>query len=152
MSKLYVKVLKRPETMLSEIPLPSYATEHSAGMDARADIKEDVVIEPMKRAIIPTGLYVAVPWGHTLDVDSRSGLAAKSGVFVMNAPGIIDADYRGEICVILANMSDKPFTVKRGDRVCQLLLRAVEHVLWEEVNQLDDTERGAGGLGSTGVK
>lgn len=144
-----VRVLKRPS---SDLPLPKYETAHSAGMDARADIREDIVIAPLKRRLVPTGLKVAVPPGYTLDVDSRSGLAVKSGVFVLNAPGIVDADYRGEIGVIVANLGDEPFTIKRGDRICQLLLRKVERVSWEEVDELDSTGRGTGGFGSTGVK
>jgi len=136
----------------NDIQLPKYETPESAGMDARAAIAEDVVIAPLKRRLIPTGLKVAVPPGYTIDVDSRSGLAAKNGIFVLNAPGIIDADYRGEIGVIVANLGDEPFTVKRGDRVCQLLLRKVERVEWKIVEKLSETHRGEGGFGSTGVK
>jgi dUTP pyrophosphatase len=143
-----VEVLARQ----SDIPLPKYETEHSAGMDARAEIPEDIVIAPLKRKLIPTGLKVAVPHGYTLDVDSRSGLAVKNGIFVLNAPGIVDADYRGDIGVIVANLGDEPFTVKRGDRICQLLLRKVERVEWKVVEKLSETGRGEGGFGSTGVK
>jgi len=144
-----VRVLKRKT---ADIPLPQYETPSSAGMDARADIAEDVVIQPLKRKLIPTGLKVSIPVGYTLDVDSRSGLAVKNGIFVLNAPGIVDADYRGDIGVIVANLGDEPFTVKRGDRICQLLLRKVERVTWEEVDELDSTHRGQGGFGSTGIK
>ena len=144
-----VKVLKRKT---ADIPLPQYETPSSAGMDARADIAEDIVIQPLKRKLIPTGLKVSIPPGYTLDVDSRSGLAVKNGIFVLNAPGIVDADYRGDIGVIVANLGDEPFTIKRGDRICQLLLRKVERVLWEEVDELDSTQRGQGGFGSTGIK
>ena len=143
-----VEVLARPD---SKIPLPKYETENSAGMDVRADCNE-IIIDPLKRALVPTGLKVAIPQGYTLDVDSRSGLALKSGIFVLNAPGIVDADYRGEIGVIVANLSDQPFVVKRGDRICQLLLRKVERVEWKEVEKLSETGRGEGGFGSTGVK
>jgi dUTP pyrophosphatase len=143
-----VKVLKRK----SDIPLPQYETPSSAGMDARAEIAEDVVIQPLKRKLIPTGLKVSIPPGYTLDVDSRSGLAVKNGIFVLNAPGIVDADYRGDIGVIVANLGEEPFTIKRGDRICQLLLRKVERVVWEEVEELDATHRGQGGFGSTGIK
>ena len=143
-----VKVLKRK----SDIPLPQYETPSSAGMDARAEIAEDVVIQPLKRKLIPTGLKVSIPPGYTLDVDSRSGLAVKNGIFVLNAPGIVDADYRGDIGVIVANLGEEPFTIKRGDRICQLLLRKVERVVWEEVDELDATHRGQGGFGSTGIK
>ena len=143
-----VEVLARQ----SDIPLPKYETEHSAGMDARAEIPEDIVIAPLKRKLIPTGLKVVVPHGYTLDVDSRSGLAVKNGIFVLNAPGIVDADYRGDIGVIVANLGDEPFTVKRGDRICQLLLRKVERVEWKVVEKLSETGRGEGGFGSTGVK
>jgi dUTP pyrophosphatase len=143
-----VKVLKRK----SDIPLPQYETPSSAGMDARAEIAEDAVIQPLKRKLIPTGLKVSIPPGYTLDVDSRSGLAVKNGIFVLNAPGIVDADYRGDIGVIVANLGEEPFTIKRGDRICQLLLRKVERVVWEEVEELDATHRGQGGFGSTGIK
>jgi dUTP pyrophosphatase len=143
-----VKVLKRK----SDIPLPQYETPSSAGMDARAEIAEDVIIQPLKRKLIPTGLKVSIPPGYTLDVDSRSGLAVKNGIFVLNAPGIVDADYRGDIGVIVANLGEEPFTIKRGHRICQLLLRKVERVVWEEVEELDATHRGQGGFGSTGIK
>src|SRR4051812_45190932 len=143
-----VKVLKRR----SDIPLPQYETPSSAGMDARAEISEDVVIQPLKRKLIPTGLKASIPPGYTLDVDSRSGLAVKNGIFVLNAPGIVDADYRGDIGVIVANLGEEPFTVKRGDRICQLLLRKVERVEWKVVEKLSETGRGEGGFGSTGVK
>lgn len=144
-----VKLLK---PLFTDIEIPAYATENSAGMDARADIQEDVVIEPLQRKVISTGLRVSIPNGYTIDVDSRSGLAAKNGVFVLNSPGIIDQDFRGTLQVILANLGDQPFTVKRGDRICQLLLRKVEHIQWDIVDQLDETERNEGGFGHTGVK
>jgi len=134
------------------LPLPQYETLQSAGLDARADISEDIIIEPLKRRLIPTGLKVAVPPGYTLDVDSRSGLALKNGVFVLNAPGIVDADYRGEIGVILMNLGEESFTVKRGDRICQLLLRKVERLQWKTVDALSATGRGEGGFGHTGLK
>jgi dUTP pyrophosphatase len=146
---LTVEVLRKADSTLA---LPQYETANSAGLDARADIAEDIVIAPLKRKLIPTGLKVAVPPGYTLDVDSRSGLALKNGVFVLNAPGIVDADYRGEIGVILMNLGEEPFTVKRGDRVCQLLLRKVERVAWKPVEALSETKRGEGGFGHTGVK
>lgn len=153
MANVIIEVLKKPENPgIENLPLPKYETENSGGLDARADIYADVVIPPMQRKLIPTGLKVAVPKGYTLDVDSRSGLAYKNGVFVLNAPGIVDADYRGEIGVILMNLGDQPFTVKRGDRICQLLLRQVERVVWAEVDVLSSTDRGEGGFGHTGVK
>jgi len=148
-----VEVINKPMLQgMESLPVPKYETANSGGLDARADIVADIVIAPMQRALVPTGLKVAVPPGYTLDVDSRSGLAFKNGVFVLNAPGIVDADYRGEIGVILMNLGDQPFTVKRGDRICQLLLRAVHRVEWKLVDELSATGRGEGGFGHTGVK
>lgn len=150
--EIHVEVLKRPDLPgIETLSLPKYETENSGGIDARADITADIVIPSYNRKLIPTGLRVAVPPGYTLDVDSRSGLALKSGVFVLNAPGIVDADYRGEIGVILMNLGEA-FTIKRGDRICQLLLRAVHRVVWKEVDALSETGRGEGGFGHTGVK
>lgn len=136
----------------SAYPTPAYATEQSAGMDLKANIEEPVTLESLGRAIIPTGLYIALPKGYEAQVRPRSGLAAKKGISVLNAPGTIDADYRGEICVILVNLSDTPFTVEPGERIAQMVVARHEQVEWEEVVELDDTARGAGGFGSTGVK
>ncbi len=132
-------------------PMPAYATPGSAGLDLRAKLSEDVVIKPLGRAIIPTGIYMALPVGYEAQIRPRSGLAAKSGITVLNSPGTIDSDYRGEICAILINLSDQPFTIHNGDRVCQMVIAKYESADIEEVSSLDETERGAGGFGHTGV-
>lgn len=131
-------------------PTPAYATERSAGMDLKADITEPVVLAPLDRAMIPTGLYIALPDGTEAQVRPRSGLAAKHGISVLNSPGTIDADYRGEIKVILVNLSNEPFVVNPGERIAQLVVARYEKVEWEQVEVLDETERGEGGFGSTG--
>lgn len=133
-------------------PMPAYATPGSAGMDLRAANNEDIVISPLGRAIVPTGIFLQLPVGYEAQIRPRSGLAAKSGVTVLNSPGTIDSDYRGEVCAILVNLSDKPFTVSRGDRVCQMVIARHETAELVEVQSLDDTERGDGGFGHTGVK
>lgn len=135
----------------SQFQSPSYATTMSAGMDLKADLKEPVVLESLQRAIIPTGLYIALPEGTEAQVRPRSGLAAKYGLTVLNAPGTIDVDYRGEIKVILANLSSEPFVVNPGERIAQLVVARYERVEWDEVEVLDETDRGEGGFGSTGV-
>lgn len=132
--------------------LPAYSTPDSAGMDLRASLSEPVELAPMQRALIPTGIYIALPKGYECQIRPRSGLALKHGVTVLNSPGTIDADYRGEICVILVNLSDKPFVVNNGERICQMVVTRYDRVGWEQVDSLDDTERGAGGFGHTGVK
>lgn len=132
-------------------PLPSYATALSAGMDLRADLSEPIVLAPLQRALVPTGLYIELPAGYEAQVRPRSGLAIKNGVTVANSPGTIDADYRGEVKVALVNLSDTPFTVNPGDRIAQMVVARHETVEWEAVDELTDTERGAGGFGSTGV-
>ena len=134
----------------SEYPSPSYATLMSAGMDVKANITEPIVLEPLQRAMVPTGIFMALPEGTEAQVRPRSGLAAKFGISVLNAPGTIDADYRGEVKVILVNLSSEPFTVNPGERIAQLVLARYERIEWEEVDFLDDTDRGAGGFGSTG--
>lgn len=134
----------------SAFPTPSYATEKSAGMDLKADIAEPVVLGPLERAMIPTGLYIALPDGTEAQVRPRSGLAAKFGISVLNSPGTIDADYRGEIKVILVNLSNEPFTVNPGERIAQMVVAKYEKVEWDEVELLDETQRGEGGFGSTG--
>ena len=136
----------------SGIDLPQYATEFSAGMDVRAAIDAPVVLEPLQRAMIPTGLYLQIPEGYEVQVRPRSGLAAKKGITVLNAPGTIDADYRGQVCVILVNLSNDSFTVERGERVAQLVLAKHEIIEWEETDALEDSARGDGGFGSTGTK
>lgn len=145
-NKINVKIINS-----SRNPLPAYATAGAAGMDVRADIDGPIVIEPMSRCLIPTGLYVAVPQGYELQMRPRSGLALKSGISLVNTPGTIDSDYRGEIGVIIINLSDVPFTVNPGDRICQMVLARVPQVQWEVVSELPDTERADGGFGHTGV-
>ena len=130
---------------------PNYETSASAGMDIRANITDSITLKPLERAIIKTGLFIALPEGYEAQIRPRSGLAAKFGISVLNAPGTIDADYRGEIGVILVNLSNENFTIKDGDRVAQMIIAAYVHTKWEEVNVLDDTERGSGGFGSTGI-
>ena len=134
----------------SAYPTPSYATEKSAGMDLKADINEPVTLGPLERALIPTGLYIALPDGTEAQVRPRSGLAAKHGISVLNAPGTIDADYRGEVKVILVNLSNEPFAVNPGERIAQMVVAQYAKVEWEEVEILDETQRGEGGFGSTG--
>lgn len=142
-----VKVINR-----SGMELPRYATLLSAGMDVRAAISEPIVLEPLKRAIVPTGIFMEIPAGYEVQVRPRSGLAAKKGITVLNAPGTIDADYRGELCVILVNLSDAPFTIERGERIAQIVLARHEVIEWDEAEELASTERGEGGFGSTGTK
>ena len=133
-------------------PLPAYATEMSAGMDLRANLEEPVTLQPMERKLIPTGLYISLPVGHEAQIRPRSGLALKHGVTVLNTPGTVDADYRGEVKVLLVNLSDVPFVVNDGERIAQMIVAKYEQVEFVEVEQLDETERGAGGYGHTGVK
>ena len=135
----------------SRNPLPSYATPLSAGVDLHASLEAPVTLAPMQRALIPTGLLIGLPAGYEAQVRPRSGLAIKDGITVLNTPGTIDADYRGEIRVILANLSDTPFTVYDGDRIAQLVVTRCEHVEWQPVDALDETARGCGGFGHTGV-
>lgn len=134
----------------SNYPSPAYATELSAGVDLKANLDEPVTIGPLERTLVPTGLYIAIPAGFEAQVRPRSGLAAKHGITVLNTPGTIDADYRGEIKVILVNLSNKPFEIVPGERIAQMVIARHEVAQWEEVDQLDSTERGAGGFGSTG--
>lgn len=140
-----VKVINK-----SAFGLPSYETPLAAGMDVRANIEESIVLKPLQRALVPTGLFVEVPAGYEMQVRPRSGLAAKHGITILNAPGTIDADYRGEIKVILANLSDVEFEIKPGERIAQLVVAAHAQVVWRPVEELSDTQRGAGGFGSTG--
>ena len=136
----------------SDHPLPNYETLESAGMDLRSNIKTDITLKPNQRAIVPTGIFIALPKGYEAQVRSRSGLAAKYGVTVLNSPGTIDADYRGEIGVILINFSKNDFIIKNGDRIAQIVIAKHERAIWEECNDLSKTERGSGGFGSTGQK
>ena len=135
----------------SHHPLPEYATELSAGMDLRANIDAPIVLKPMQRCIIPTGLYMALPAGYEAQVRPRSGLAIKKGITVLNSPGTIDADYRGEVGVILINLSQEDWTVTDGERFAQMVIARHEHVEWNQVEILDETERGAGGFGHSGI-
>ncbi len=136
----------------SGLDLPSYATPLSAGVDLRAAVEEPLHIAPGARVLVPTGLRMALPEGYELQIRPRSGLALRSGITVLNSPGTIDADYRGEICVILINHSSEGFTVNRGDRICQAVLARYEQAQWEPCQSLDDTGRGEGGFGHSGVK
>ncbi len=132
--------------------LPAYATALSAGMDIRANLLEPVVIKPLERKLIPTGLYIALPEGYEAQMRPRSGLALKHGITLLNTPGTIDADYRGEIGVILVNLSSEPFVVNDGERICQMVIASYQQVEWEPVEVLTETERGEGGFGHTGKK
>ena len=134
----------------SSFDTPFYATEKSAGMDIKANIEEPIVLRPLQRAMVPTGLYIALPEGTEAQIRPRSGLAAKHGITVLNTPGTIDADYRGEIKVILVNLSNDDFTINPGERIAQMVVARYEQVEWDAVEVLDDTERGTGGFGSTG--
>ena len=133
-------------------PLPEYATPLSAGLDLRANIEESIVLRPMERQLIGTGLYIALPPGYEAQVRPRSGLALKHGITVLNTPGTIDADYRGEVKVLLINLSAEPFTINEGERIAQIVIARHEHAELTLVEELDETERGAGGYGHTGVK
>ena len=134
----------------SPYPCPSYATEQSAGVDLKAFLEKPLVLEPLQRALVPTGLYMALPAGFEAQVRPRSGLAVKHGITVLNTPGTIDADYRGEIKVILINLSREPFEIVPGERIAQMVIARHEQAQWEEVEVLDETSRGSGGFGSTG--
>ncbi len=136
----------------SRHPLPAYATQLSAGMDLRADTQEPIMLQPMERRLIPTGLYIALPPGYEAQVRPRSGLALKHGITVLNAPGTIDADYRGEVGVLLINLSQEDFVIEDGERIAQMVIARHEQGEFVVVEELDETERGAGGYGHTGVK
>lgn len=136
----------------SHHPLPKYQTEGSAGLDLIAYIKEPILLKPMERAIIPTGLFIALPQGYEAQIRPRSGLAFKHGITVLNAPGTIDADYRGEIKVLLINLSDKQFTIHDGERIAQIVFSRHESILWQITEKLSATQRGDGGFGSTGTQ
>lgn len=142
---LEVKVINK-----SRHPLPQYATPQSAGMDLRANIEEPIIMAPLERRLIPTGLYLALPAGFEAQVRPRSGFALKQGVTVLNTPGTIDADYRGEIGVILINLSAEPVTVRDGDRIAQMVIARHEQAIWQAVEVLEETERGEGGFGHSG--
>ena len=142
-----IKIINR-----SHHALPQYATEQSAGVDLRANLNSPVELRPLERCLIPTGRYMALPKGYEAQVRPRSGLAAKRGITVLNSPGTIDADYRGEVCVILVNLSSEPFVIEDGERIAQMVIARHEQAEWEPVEELDETERGAGGFGHSGVK
>ena len=142
-----VKVINR-----SKHPLPEYKTKYSAGMDIRANIEEPIVLKPLERKLIPTGLFIELPEGYEAQIRPRSGLALKKGITLLNTPGTIDADYRGEIGVIMVNLSSEEFVVEDGERIAQMLISRYEQVVWEEVQVLNETERGTGGFGHTGVE
>ncbi len=142
---MQVKIVNR-----SKNELPAYSTLHSAGMDLRANLDEPVVLGSLERALIPTGLFVELPEGYEAQIRPRSGLALKKGITVLNTPGTIDADYRGEIGVILINLSKEDFVIENGERICQMIIAAHEKVEWDLVEMLEETERGAGGFGHTG--
>lgn len=143
-----VKVKRRPGT--EDLPLPAYMTAGAAGMDLYAAVEAEVVLHPGERRLIPTGLYISLPPGYEAQIRPRSGLALRHGISMVNTPGTIDSDYRGEIGVILINHGEEPFVVRRGDRIAQMVVSRVERVEWEEVDALDESERGSGGFGHTG--
>lgn len=142
-----VKIINR-----SKHPLPSYATAAAAGMDLRANLDVPVTLKPLERAMIPTGLFIELPVGSEAQIRPRSGLAAKQGISVLNSPGTVDADYRGEVKVILVNLSNEPFVINDGERIAQMVIAKHEQAEWVEVEELQDSERGSGGFGSTGKK
>lgn len=145
--KIEVRIIASPG-----VQLPQYATPASAGMDLRAFIKEPIIVEPGQRTIVPTGIRVAIPEGFEIQLRPRSGLAAKSGITLLNTPGTIDADYRGEIGVILINLSAETFIINNGDRICQMVLARVPQIQWLPVDTLDESIRGEGGFGHTGTE
>ncbi len=147
---LKIEITRLKDTF-EDLPLPSYKTSGSAGMDVYAAIENSIILHPGHTVLVPTNLAIALPEGFECQVRSRSGLALKNGVFALNAPGTIDSDYRGEIGVILSNFAKEAFTIRRGDRIAQLVIARYEQAEWNIVNSLEETERGAGGFGSTGV-
>lgn len=136
----------------SNHPLPEYATDHSAGLDLRANLNLPIVLKPLERALVPTGLFIELPQGHEAQIRPRSGLAFKNGITVLNSPGTIDADYRGEIKVLLVNLSNENFTINDGERIAQMVIARHETIEWHTVAELHETKRGDGGFGSTGKK
>lgn len=143
---MLVKIINK-----SDNPLPQYSTEYSAGMDLRANLSDDLIIKPLQRALVPTGLFIELPDGYEAQIRPRSGLAIKSGITVLNTPGTIDCDYRGEVKVILVNLSDQDFTVHHGDRICQMVIAKYEKAELQQVDILSDSVRSDGGFGHTGV-
>ncbi len=146
MERIKVKIINK-----SHHPLPAYETFSSAGMDVRAFLTQPVELKPLQRALIPTGLYIQLPHGYECQIRPRSGLALKHGISLVNTPGTIDADYRGEIGIIVINLSDTPFVINDGERICQMVVKQYTHVEWESVERLDETKRGDGAFGHTGL-
>jgi dUTP pyrophosphatase len=142
-----IKIVNR-----SKHKLPEYSTDASAGMDLRANIDKEIVLKPMQRAMVPTGLFIEIPVGYEAGIRPRSGLAISKGITVLNSPGTIDADYRGEVCIILINLSDENFVIKDGERICQMIISKHEKTEWINTEKLVETERGSGGFGNTGKK
>ncbi len=140
-----VKIINKSDNLL-----PEYATAYSAGMDLRANLIEPIILKPLERALIPTGLFIELPAGYEAQIRPRSGLAVKHGISVLNSPGTIDADYRGEIRVVLVNLSNNEFVINHGERICQMVVASHATVKWEEADDLEDSDRGAGGFGHTG--
>lgn len=151
-AKLNDKTMKVQIINKSKHSLPQYATNSSAGMDLRANLDNPIVLKPLQRCLVPTGLYIALPEGFEAQIRPRSGLALKKGITLLNTPGTIDADYRGEIGVIVINLSAEDFIIEDGERIAQMVIARYEQAEWQEVEVLEDTERGAGGFGHTGVK
>ena len=147
MNKINCKIINK-----SNNPLPSYQSDGAAAVDLTAYLKEDKILKPLERVLVPTGIQIALPKGYEAQVRPRSGLALKKGISVLNSPGTIDSDYRGDIGVILINLSNENFIIQNGDRIAQLIVTCYSQILWDEQDQLDETSRGQGGFGSTGVK
>jgi dUTP pyrophosphatase len=142
---MQIKIINR-----SKHELPGYSTPAAAGMDIRSNLKEDIILKPMARVLVPTGLFLEIPVGYEAQIRPRSGLAIKKGITVLNSPGTIDADYRGEVCIIIINLSEEEFVIKDGERICQMVIAKHETAEWKSVDSLEETERGAGGFGHTG--
>ena len=147
MNKINCKIINK-----SNNPLPSYQSDGAAAVDLTAYLKEDKILKPLERVLVPTGIQIALPKGYEAQVRPRSGLALKKGISVLNSPGTIDSDYRGDIGVILINLSNENFIIQNGDRIAQLIVTSYSQILWDEQDQLDETSRGQGGFGSTGLK
>lgn len=147
MDRIKVKIINK-----SGNPLPAYETPSSAGMDVRANIDQPIVIQPLQRVLVPTGLRVQLPQGYEMQIRPRSGMALKHGITLANSPGTVDADYRGEIGIIVINLSAEPFVINNGDRICQMVITRYSHVEWESVDRIDETVRGEGAFGHTGEK
>lgn len=134
----------------SENDLPNYKTDHSAGLDLRANVREDITLKPLERILVPTGLFIELPEGYEAQIRPRSGLALKRGITVLNCPGTIDSDYKGEVCVILINLSNEEYITQNGKRICQMVIAKHEHIMWDEVKELEVTVQGEGSFGHTG--